>query len=578
MATGLSDPRRYRPRVRRRGLVVCALGLLAALGVAPSVGAAAPNVVLIVTDDQRWDTISAMPTVQSQLVGKGVTFTNAFAVNPLCCPSRASILTGFYSHSIGIWTNSGFGRFDDRSTIAVRLRGAGYRTAFIGKYLNTYNSSYVPPGWNRWVAFVPSNGVNYFSYRLNVDGTIHARGDAPADYSTDVLAASAESFIRSTGASRPLFLLVAPYAPHGPATPAPRHADAFPRMDPWRPESYNEPDVSDKPSWLRAVQPLANPAPIDDFRRRQYQSLLAVDDAVGRILNALAETDRLEDTLVIFTSDNGFLWGEHRLFGKVVPYEESIRVPLVARYDRVLAQPRIEQRQALNVDLAPTIAAYAGLSLRADGRSLRPVIERRPVSWRTSFLVEGRNYPGFPSPSYCAIRGSRYVYAAYATREEELYDLQLDKPQLTNRVREPALSSRLVAMRRQLLGRCNPPPPGLPLHWICTKRGTPGDDRILGTPGLDSLCGGSGDDFLQARGGNDRLHGAAGRDVLDGGIGSDRLEGGLGRDRLYGGPGSDRLATRDGVQDVVSCGGAFDVVTADRADKAARDCERVVRR
>jgi arylsulfatase A-like enzyme len=518
-----------------------------------------------------------MPTLQSQLVGKGVTFTNAFAVNPLCCPSRASILTGLYSHSTGIWTNSGFGRFDDRSTIAVQLQRAGYRTAFIGKYLNTYNSSYVPPGWNRWVAFVPSNGVNYLSYRLNVDGTIRAHGDAPADYSTDVLAASAESFIRSAGASRPLFLLVAPFAPHGPATPAPRHAGAFPGMDPWRPESHNEPDVSDKPSWLRAIQPLADPAPIDDFRRRQYQSLLAVDDAVGRILNALAETDRLEDTLVIFTSDNGFLWGEHRLFGKVVPYEESIRVPLVVRYDRVLAQPRIEQRQALNVDLAPTIAAYAGRSLDADGRSLRPVIERRPVSWRTSFLIEGRNYTGFPSPSYCAVRSSRYVYTAYATREEELYDLQLDGSQLANRVRDPALSSRLVGMRRQLLTLCNRPPPGLSLNWICTKRGTAAGDRLLGTPSVDSLCGGSGDDLLQALSGNDRLHGAAGRDVLQGGTGADRLEGGPGRDRLYGSLGADRIAARDGIQDVVSCGGGFDVVTADRSDKAARDCERVVR-
>jgi N-acetylglucosamine-6-sulfatase len=555
---------------------LCALALLAALGLA-SPTSAAPNVVLIVTDDQRWDTISAMPTVQSQLVGEGITFTNAFAVNPLCCPSRASILTGLYSHSTGVWTNAGFGRFDDRSTIAVHLRRAGYRTAFVGKYLNNYNSTYVPPGWDRWVALVPSNAVNYFSYGLNVDGTIVARGDAPGDYSTDVLAAEAESFIRSASVNRPLFLLVAPYAPHGPATPAPRHAGSFPGMDPWRPVSHNEPDVSDKPSWLRAVEPLADPSVVDDFRRRQYQSLLSVDDAVGRILDALADTGRLEDTLVVFTSDNGFLWGEHRLFGKVVPYEESIRVPLIVRHDRALGAPRIEQRQALNVDLAPTIAAYAGRSLRAEGRNLRPVIERRPVSWRTSFLVEGRNYPAFPSPSYCAIRGSRYMYAAYATREEELYDLQLDRRQLTNRVGDPALSGWLDTMRRLLLARCNRPPPGLSLNWICTKRGTGGNDRLLGTFRLDSLCGGSGNDVLLAQGGNDRLHGAAGRDVLHGGNGSDRLEGGSGRDRLYGGPGADRLASRDGLRDVVFCGAGFDVVAADRSDTTAKDCEKVVR-
>ena len=319
-----------------------------------------------------------MPTVQSQLVDRGVTFANAFVVNPVCCPSRASTLTGRYSHSTGVYNNNGpYGgwpsfRTRERSTIATWLEGGGYRTGFFGKYLNNYGGPFVPPGWSRWVAFAPPNAENYYTYRLNIDGTMVDYGSDPGDYSTDVLAGEASSFIRGAGAA-PLFVLFAPFAPHGPPTPAPRHEGAFAGLPPWRPASYNEPNATDKPAWVRSLAPLTagDGAAVDAFRRGQLESLLAVDDAVGELLDALADTGRLDETLFVFTSDNGYLWGEHRWRSKVVAYDESIRVPLVVRYDGVAQTAATSPRLVANIDLAPTFAQAGGrCSARRGGPEL----------------------------------------------------------------------------------------------------------------------------------------------------------------------------------------------------------------
>ncbi|MGH3016597.1 MAG: sulfatase/phosphatase domain-containing protein, partial [Gaiellaceae bacterium] len=287
----------------------------------------------------------------------------------------------------------------------------------------------------------------------------------------------------------------------------------------------------------------------------------------------------LEDTLVIFMSDNGLLWGEHRLTGKQAPYEESIRVPLVVRFDRLATGTRTETRQALNVDVAPTVAALAGVAApRAEGRSLVPLLRNRSVVWRGEFLVESlRTGPNPDVPTYCAVRGRRYVYVAYATREEELYDLAADPRQLENRAGDPALSPILGLFRKHLLRLCNPRPRGLVLSWICTKTGTARNDVIVGTQGLDSLCGRAGRDVLRGRGGNDRLWGHRDRDVLVGGSGNDILDPGPSSDRVFGDDGADRLLLRDGIADVVSCGPGRDVVFADRRDKVAKNCE-IVRR
>jgi arylsulfatase A-like enzyme len=436
-----------------------------------------PNIVLVMTDDQRWDSLWAMPTVREALQGHSVTFENAFVVNPLCCPSRASVLTGKYSHSTGVYLNQtpngGFGSFDDSRTIATALDSAGYTTALIGKYLNGYGvddkgARYVPPGWDRWVAFYGGNG--YYDYRLSEQGHVVAYGHRSDDYSTGVLGRKAEAFVET--ARQPFFLEFTPYAPHGPATPPTRYEHTFENISWWRPPSFNEADLSDKPRHIRQLGPLTKSRlrVVNVYRRRQLAAALAVDDAVARIIRALEKRRILTRTIIVFTSDNGVAWGEHPLSAgrKSVPYEEPIRVPLVVRYDPMTqGHARIEARMALNIDLAPTFADLAGLTFDgADGRSLLPLLRREQgVSWRTSFLVEHlvEHLVGLPSrkiPTYCAVRTERYKYILHQTGEEELYDLRRDPHELTNRVEARPLVPLLRALRARLAVLCRPPPPG----------------------------------------------------------------------------------------------------------------------
>jgi N-acetylglucosamine-6-sulfatase len=445
---------------------IAVLGLAMTLVPAPArAQSERPSVLLIVTDDQRWDTLWSMPQVERLLVDRGVSFENSFVSSPLCCPSRASILTGAYPHTTGVYTqglpHGGFKKFNDSTTIATVLHDAGYRTGFFGKYLDSYQSGavsgYVPPGWDRWMAFVHSQ---FFDYGLTIDGEMKQFGSSPADYSTDVLAERTDAFIRRTGG--PFFAIFAPAAPHAPATPAPADADLFSQLEPWSPPSFDEADVSDKP-WdvarLHRLTPAAI-AGIEELRRDQYRSLQAVDRAVARLIDALADTGRLENTLVIFTSDNGLLWGEHRWQKKEMPYEEAIRVPLVIRDDALIADPpRAEDRLVGNIDLAPTIAELAGTDLpMAEGKSLLPLLTAEQVRWRHALLIEHMKMTN-PVPTYCAVRTERYLYATYVTGEEELYDVQEDPYELENLAgRRPPLEARLRTTLRSL---CDPPPLGL---------------------------------------------------------------------------------------------------------------------
>ena len=455
-------------------VALCAI-VLAAIPQLGSVRAAGPpqnrpNIVLILTDDQRWDTLWSMPIVQRDLVHQGVTFKNAFVVNSLCCPSRASFLTGGYSHTTGVYSNNpphgGFESFrpDEHSTIATWLHKAGYTTALIGKYLNHYGNAgklgYVPPGWSRWVALAIDT-VKYYDYALNIDGTVVHYHHRPQDYSTDVLARQAVRFIHQT--KGPLFLYYATSAPHGPARPDPRDTASFPNMRPYRPPNYNEQDVSDKPAWVRSLPPmtLKREETIDAFRRRQYQSLEEVDRSVGQIVQALKDTNRLSNTMIVFTSDNGLAWGEHRWAGKKDAYEESIRIPMVIRYDPMGPQNRADSHLVLNIDIAPTFAKVAGVSAPgADGRSLLPLLDASASSWRTDFLVEHLKDRIAPIPTFCAVRTEQYLYVLYGTGEEELYDLSQDPYELQNRASDPVETPTLLQMRQRVKQLCNPPPPG----------------------------------------------------------------------------------------------------------------------
>jgi N-acetylglucosamine-6-sulfatase len=425
--------------------------------------ASRPDIVLVLTDDQRADTIWAMPTVRTEVVERGVHSPNAFVVNPLCCPSRASILTGKYSYSTGVYRNDpphgGFEAFDDRSTVATWLQAAGYRTALVGKYLNGYRGKYLPPGWDHW--FVTYGGDRYYGYTSNMDGELRTAGEDPSAYSTTVLADDADAFIRSTEPTRPLFLLLAPHAPHDPATPAPGDADAFDDLAEWRPASFDEPDVADKPDHIRkrARFDAATRTEVDRFRMDQHRSLLAVDRAVGQILQALRETGRLAQAFVAFTSDNGMHWGEHRWDTKIVPYEESIRVPFVIRFDAVIDAPRIDERIVLNIDLAPTFAELAGaVTPGCDGQSLVELLRDSTSQWRRDFLVEhlGLNRPQVPT--YQAVRTERHVYVRYGTGETELYDLTSDPLQLDNEALDPERDEARATLERRLEELSRPMP------------------------------------------------------------------------------------------------------------------------
>jgi N-acetylglucosamine-6-sulfatase len=503
-------------------LVVCLLALPAP---AAAQTAERPNVVLVVTDDQRWDTLRAMPTVQSELVGKGVTFANAFATNPLCCPSRASILTGTYSHTNGVWSNAGGTHggmkvFDDRFTVATWLDSAGYETMLVGKYLNGYSSNtvpftYVPPGWDRWLAFFGQPG--YFSYRLT-DGTqVRRYGPGPVEdeYSTDVLGAEASGFIRT--ATSPFFLYFAPFAPHTngrfSVEPATRHVDAFAGAAYTPPGSVNEANVSDKPPVIRRRSRLPV-AGLTALREEQLESLLAVDDAIARMVDELEEAGELRNTLFIFTSDNGYTWGEHRWAGKRVPYEESIRVPLVARWDALGVAPRRVNRSALNIDLAATVADAADVKVpRRDGRTLLPLLAGGPASWRSWFLLEYHD-PAF-FPSYCGTRSRRWKYVQYRSGAEELYHLAADRFELHNLAAKPRYRERLMEGRARVRGSaCRPPGSFQPLA-LCSRTGTEGADTIRGTRWRDWICTQGGPDRINVKGGGrDVVRCGRGRDVV----------------------------------------------------------------
>jgi N-acetylglucosamine-6-sulfatase len=518
-------------------LVACLVALPAP---AAAQGAEPPNIVLVVTDDQRWDTLWAMPTVTNELVRKGVRFTNAFAVNPLCCPSRASILTGTYSHTNGVWSNAagkhgGMKVFDDRPTIATWLRGAGYETMLAGKYINGYSAgnapfTYVPPGWDNWLAFFGAPG--YFAYRFTDGARLHTYGPGPVEeeYSTDVLAAEAVRFIRS--ASSPFFLYFAPFAPHkagSSAEPAPRHVDAYAGV-PYRPRpSVNEADVSDKPGYIRRLDVMPVRA-LTKIRETQLEALLAVDEAVAQMLAELEVAGKLRNTLFLFTSDNGHAWGERRWVGKRVPYEESIRVPLVARWDALGLRRRREGRLALNIDLASTIAGAAGVRLRGrDGMSLLPLLPGRPASWRSRFLLEYHDPPFFPS--YCGTRSRRWKYVQYRTEEEELYHLSVDPDELRNLADKPRYRARVMEGRARVRrSACRPPTDYDPLP-PCSLTGSGRADTMRGTRWRDWICAGAGRDTIRVAGG------------------------GL---------------------DVVRCGAGRDSVFADRRDRP-HGCERVIR-
>ena len=412
-----------------------------------------PNILLIITDDQRPESLAAMPQTLARIAAEGVQFRNAFATTAICAPSRASLLTGQYAHRHGLVDNGGAATFDHAATLGPHLAARGYRTGFFGKYLNDNLAlgERSLPGWDAWHTFLEAAGGTYFGFRLNQNG--HFTTFPANAYSTDVLADLLEGFVRDS-AGRPFFAVFAPFAPHAPAAPAARHSGQFDVLPPWRPPNWQEADVSTKPSYVRWHQTVVTPAEVserDALRQRGFETLLAVDEAIDRITALLDELDIAGETVIVFTSDHGLHWGEHWLGTKFTAYEEAIRVPLLMRIPGV--QPAVRDEMVAHIDLAPTLLELAGSSPTEaqDGTSLVPLLTGSPSAARRELLIE--NSSGYVIRANRALRTPHWKYIE--TREDvgfarELYDLDRDPFELTNLAADPPHKGRAEQMARRL--------------------------------------------------------------------------------------------------------------------------------
>jgi arylsulfatase A-like enzyme len=352
----------------------------------------------------------------------------------------------------------------ETSTIATWLHDAGYRSALVGKYLNEYgpDDAFVPPGWDRWVAFEEESP--YYDYTLNVDGSFVSYGHDEADYSTDVLAGYAVQAIEQTPTDQPLFLVLSTAAPHGPETPAPRDVGTVTHGPSEWPPSFDEPALRDKPRYLRHLSRVGEDRMSARYAK-MHENLQAVDDAMHSVVGALGSTDRLDNTLIVYASDNGLGFGEHRWTNKLVPYEESIRIPLVMRWDGVVTPGATDPHFVANIDLAPTFADAAGVTQPAvEGRSLVPLLRGEDPPWRKVLLLEHLWYDrrGLPNPpTYCGVRSQHRVFVHYGSGFEEYYDLHTDPYQLHNAIDQPS-QGWITWLRRATRRLCQPRPPGMP--------------------------------------------------------------------------------------------------------------------
>jgi N-acetylglucosamine-6-sulfatase len=375
-----------------------------------------PNIVFVLTDDMRKDDLRFVPETRSLVGNRGMEFDNAFVTFAMCCPSRASILTSLYPHNHLVFTNEapeggepGF-RHLDNSTLATWLDDAGYRTALFGKYFNGYAGTYQPPGWDVW--------------HPNEPDTLRAQ--------------RAEHFIRASAQDKaPFFAYVALQTPHPPAKPPARYADRYPNLRVPRTRDFNEKYVSDKPYWIRTAHRVSSKGKdaADKLYRNRARSLLEVDDIMKRLYSALQETGQLDNTYIIFTSDNGFHFAEHRLHPprKSTAYEPDIRIPLLVRGPGIAAGTH-RSEMVLNNDLGVTMADLAGVrpTRKVDGRSFVPILRGNSPAWRSAFLVE--NPTSTVVPAFRTLRKSdgKKMTQFYNRGVLETYFLSEDPRELRN--------------------------------------------------------------------------------------------------------------------------------------------------
>jgi N-acetylglucosamine-6-sulfatase len=412
-------------------------------------------------DDLRWNALGCVghPFVKTpnidRLAREGALFRNAFVVTPLCSPSRASFLTGQYAHTHGVVDNTNHDRLSHGlDTFPRRLQGAGYETAFVGKW-HMGNDDAPRPGFDRWVSFKGQGDFN--DPVLNEDG----QARQVVGYMTDLLNDRAVAFLQRKR-DRPFALVLAHKGVHGPFTPAERHKELY-KDDPIPRPANADDDYSGKPMLRRPLpepprkatskpkaKAKAAPAPVrgagEGLIRQQLRCLRSIDEGVGAILKTIDALGRRDDTVVIFTSDNGYFWGDHGLGDKRAAYEESIRIPLLIRHPARIKPGTVRNDLVLNLDLAPTALDLAGLAIpkSIQGRSLTPLCEGEPGGWRGAFLAEYIEEPAYPRiATWQAVRTGRWKLIHYPglAGMDELYDLEADPIELNNQIADPSAQS-----------------------------------------------------------------------------------------------------------------------------------------
>jgi N-acetylglucosamine-6-sulfatase len=450
-------------------LLAVATGASAQEGSTSQISSGHPNIVFIVLDDASGNLLPRMPTIQSRMVKLGTRLPNSIYSVAWCGPSRASMLRGQYPHNHGVGvckvgeeTPARGGAWDlfrplEDSTYATWLHDSGYRTGYIGKYMNGYNdTTAVPPGWDSWYGYLGDYGGGP-TYRINENGTIRTYSRAAHD--TNYMSIRAGQFIRAGKyAPAPWLLTVATNAPHVPNWIPKRHRTAFAKVRLPRSPAFNEADVSDKGSYVRGLPRLSarEVAAMDNRYRQRLRSMLSVDQMVGHVLDVLRETGQMPNTYIVLWNDNGYHLGTHRLReGKLFPYEEDVRYPLIVRGPNVPVGG-VRPQLISNIDIASTFADIANVEPASfvDGRSILPLLSPSPPeSWRSAVLMEfdGANHPAAPPP-YVAVRTDNAKYIEWQGGDREFYNLPADpyelngNPNAADPARVADLEQRLRAL------------------------------------------------------------------------------------------------------------------------------------
>ena len=424
-----------------------------------------PNIVLILTDDQRWDSMSQLPVTNARAWHR---FTNSFVDEPMCCPSRAGTLTGRLPTHTKVDNNVTGARLDASKTFATMLHQAGYQTAFAGKYLNGYpfgKNGYKPPGWDNFYAF--KGPLWYYDYTLVENGKDVKYGGAPADYSTDVLSGKIIAASKAASPARPELLDFAPNAPHRAGllnpTPAPRDIGVCANTVFPTPPSFNAYDTVSEPTWMAGELP-KDPTIIHGLEQSMCETLRGVDDAVTAIFKELSREGRLANTYVVLTSDNGYHFGEHRLLEKGDLYDESIRVPLLVTGPGVVA--RNDARLTSNIDLAPTFLDWAGVTPPKnffDGTSFAAAARGTAKSGPTAVLLKGCRTEAPPAGTGACggyatnmgvtwgLRTATYAFVEYADGEKQLFNVVTDPYEMTNLAPDPAYAATITSLHNRII-------------------------------------------------------------------------------------------------------------------------------